>query len=319
MSRREEFIALAEDAGGRLDAVIAARIPDLSRTAAAELTREGRVSVDGRLAKPSHRIREGERIEIEVGVPPARTVAPENIPLEIVYHDADIAVIDKPAGLVVHPAPGHWSGTLANALLAAFPTVSNTGERERPGIVHRLDKETSGLIAVAVSPRGLNSLHRQIARREARRSYLALARGKVEPPEGIIDAPIGRDPADRKRMAPFGVAAREARTGYRVEEVLPGFTLLEATLETGRTHQIRVHMAAIGHPLAGDTVYGGPFLPGLDRQFLHAYKLCLRLPSSGDVVELESALPADLDAVLEQLRGISATPTKSSLPDGDGD
>jgi 23S rRNA pseudouridine1911/1915/1917 synthase len=307
--------AAAEDAGERLDVVLAAHLPEYSRSAIAGLIRDGKAMVEGRAAKASQRVRAGDSVTIEVVPQARRDVVAEDIPLTIVFRDADIAVIDKPAGLVVHPAPGHWTGTLANAILGAFPMARDSGSPDRPGIVHRLDKDTSGLIAIGLSPRGMAALHKQIGSREAQRRYLALVRGTPDPAEGVIEAPIGRDPADRKRMTPFGVAARSARTRYRVLERYRGVSLVEASLETGRTHQIRVHFAATGHPVAGDEVYGGPHMPGLHRQFLHAHRLRLRLPSSREEVELESPLPADLAAVLENLRGNSETVENAGVPD----
>jgi 23S rRNA pseudouridine1911/1915/1917 synthase len=316
MSARELTVS-ADEAGARLDSLLAARLPELSRSGASALIREGLVTADGKPAKPAHRVREGESLSVEMPPPLPRAVNPEHLHLDVVFRDEDIAVVDKPAGLVVHPAPGHWSGTLANAVLAAFPSAGKAGSADRPGIVHRLDKDTSGLIAIALSPAGMKSLHRQIAAREARRQYLALVRGELRPSEGVIDAPIGRDSADRKRMSPFGVAARPARTRYRALERFPDSSLIEATLETGRTHQIRVHLAAIGHPVAGDATYGGPGLPGLMRHFLHAYRLRLRVPSTGEFVELEAPLPPELDDVLKRLRGNSATPVDPFPPHGE--
>jgi len=316
VSARELTVGAA-DAGERLDSMLAARLPELSRSAASALIRDGLVTVSGKRAKPSHRVREGERLTVDATASQTRSVDPEDMELDVVFRDEDIAVVDKPAGLVVHPAPGHWSGTLANAVLSAFPSAAEAGGADRPGIVHRLDKDTSGLIAIALSARGMKSLHRQITDREARRQYVALVRGDVQPYEGIIDAPIGRDPADRKRMSTFGVGARPARTMYRVVERYPGFSLVEATLETGRTHQIRVHFAATGHPVAGDATYGGPPVADLERHFLHACRLRVRLPSSGALLELEAPLPGDLERVLNRLRGISATPDNAGPPDGE--
>jgi 23S rRNA pseudouridine1911/1915/1917 synthase len=242
-------------------------------------------------------------VEVGLGEPAPLTAEPENIPLQVVYHDSDLAVIDKPAGLVVHPAAGHHSGTLANALAALFPQAPGVGRKDRPGIVHRLDKNTSGLMVVALNPAAQQSLQRQIAQRTAERSYLALACGHLAPTRATIEAPIGRDPRDRKRMAPHGIAARPAQTSYRVLEYLPDLSFLEARLHTGRTHQIRVHLAGIGHPIAGDEAYGGAALPGLHRQFLHAYRLSLCSPSSGELLTFSSPLPPELQRVLEDLRG----------------
>jgi 23S rRNA pseudouridine1911/1915/1917 synthase len=300
---RREVVAQEDESGKRLDSVLAAQLPDLSRSLIRGLIEDGKVTVNGRPAKPAHRLNTGDRVHVLVELQPSLTAEPEDIPLSVIYRDSDIAVIDKPAGLVVHPAPGHERGTLANALMAAFPNAAGVAPSERPGIVHRLDRDTSGLIAVALSPRGQASLRRQIASREALRQYVALVQGTPHPDRGIIDAPIGRDRNDRKRMAAHGVAARAARTEYRVLERLDGLALIEATLQTGRTHQIRVHLAAIGHPVAGDVTYHGPRLAGLDRQFLHAARLQIRVPESGDVISLESPLPGDLSAVLDRLRG----------------
>jgi 23S rRNA pseudouridine1911/1915/1917 synthase len=259
------------------------------------------VAVNGRAARPAYRVAEGDEITVSDVRPSSLSAAPEDIPLSIVYQDADLAVIDKPAGLVVHPAPGHAGGTLANALAARFPATRDVGAEERPGIVHRLDRDTSGLMVVALTPAAHADLQAQIASREASRQYLALVAGHLPRREGTIEAPIGRDVHDRKRMAVHGAAARSARTSYRVLESLPGFDLVEASLHTGRTHQIRVHFSAVGHPLAGDSRYGGPGLPGLCRQFLHAYRLGVRSPSGGQRLTFESLLPADLRAVLEEL------------------
>lgn len=296
------FEVSEEETGRRLDVVVAARRSDLSRAAVQTLIEEDRVRVNDASARASYRVRRGDTIKGEIVRTPSISAQPEVIPLEIVYQDQDLVVIDKPPGLVVHPAAGHQSGTLANALTALFPQTGDVGPAERPGIVHRLDKDTSGLMVVALTPVAHADLQRQIAARTAGRQYLALVRGRPLPESGIIDAPIGRDPSDRKRMAVHGVAGRPAATAYRTVERLEGFTLVEATLRTGRTHQIRVHFAATGHPIAGDSTYSGPRLPGLDRQFLHACKLSLRSPSTGRQLEFASELPPDLHSVLDRLR-----------------
>jgi 23S rRNA pseudouridine1911/1915/1917 synthase len=289
------------DAGARLDAYLAGVLADVSRSAAAVLVREGRVTVNGRNQRPSYRVSQGDEVAVTLVRSPGLSAAPEEIPLDIVYQDADMAVIDKPAGLVVHPAPGHPSGTLANALAARFPGARDVGDEERPGIVHRLDRDTSGLIVVALNAAAHADLQRQIASHEAGRRYLALAAGHFPRGEGTIEAPIGRDLHDRTKMATYGAASRSARTSYRVLESLPGFDLVEATLHTGRTHQIRVHFAAAGHPLAGDASYGGPELPRLHRQFLHAYRLEVTSPTTGRVLRFHSPLPGDLAAILGDL------------------
>jgi 23S rRNA pseudouridine1911/1915/1917 synthase len=302
VGRHVAFTVGPDEDRTRLDVAVVQHVEGMSRSAAQELVRGGRVRVNGKTARPSYRVTEGESVEVEVVPRPGLTAAPEDIPLSIVYQDSDVAVLDKPAGLVVHPAAGHVGGTLANALTALFPEVSGIGAPQRPGIVHRLDRDTSGLMVVALTPEAHASLQAQIAARTARRNYLTLVGGAVRPEEGVIDAPIGRDPRQRKRMGVHGVAARGARTAYRVLEQLSRFTYVEARLETGRTHQIRVHFAAIGHPVAGDRVYGGAALPGLTRQFLHAWKLAFQSPSAGQTLQFESPLPRDLQEVLEGVR-----------------
>lgn len=302
MSTDYHFTVLEEESGKRLDVVLSARVPHLSRTAAGALARAGEVRVNGKIARASSRVTAGDTVLAAQQVPASLHAAPEPIPLDIVYRDADLAVINKPAGLVVHPAAGHRQGTLANALTFAFPGTTDVGTAERPGIVHRLDRDTSGLIVVALNPQALASLQAQIASREVGRRYLALVVGEPHPVEATIDAPIGRDRNNRQKMATHGLAARPARSTYRFLERLPGFSLLEVKLHTGRTHQIRVHMAALGHPIAGDTVYGGPKIPGLERQFLHAYRLTLRSPSTGREMTFEAKLPPDLQHILTALR-----------------
>lgn len=302
MSKFETHRAAADDAGTRLDVFLARVVDGVSRSLVSALVKDGRVLVNGRLEKPAYRLAPGDTVRVDLVMPPSLSAEPEDIPLRVVYEDADVAVIDKPAGLVVHPAPGHEGGTLANALTSRFPQTKQTGAEHRPGIVHRLDKDTSGLIAVALSPRGQASLQEQIAARTAGRVYLALAGGRVLPARGVIDAPVGRDPGDRKRMATHGASARPARTGYVVREYLPGWSYLEASLQTGRTHQIRVHFAALGHPLAGDVTYGGAAIPGLDRQFLHAHRLSFHSPSTGELLTFESELPGDLKGALDRAR-----------------
>lgn len=288
--------------GTRLDILVAEIVPDLSRSLARKLIESGHVLVNGRLAKPSRHVVIDDRIEVDVILPPSISAEPEAIPLSIVYRDNDLVVLDKPAGLVVHPGAGHLSGTLANALMASFPAVSSVGAKDRPGIVHRLDKDTSGLMVVALSPSAHRSLQSQISSRTAERRYFALVGGSLKPPQGKIDAPIGRDPKNRKRMAVHGAGERSAQTSYEVLEYLKGSTFLEAMLHTGRTHQIRVHMQATGHPLVGDRVYRGPGLPGLNRQFLHAHCLSIDSPTTGYRLDFESPLPPDLQTVLYELR-----------------
>lgn len=296
------FVYTVEDdeSGTRVDVVTADRIPAISRSMVQAMARAGKVRVDGQIVKPSNKVAVGQRVEVD-GIMPALSAAPERISLDIVYQDADLVVVDKPAGMVVHPAPGHGSGTLANALTSLFPQTASVGSIERPGIVHRLDKDTSGLLMVALSPAAHRSLQRQIASRTAKREYIALVAGEVQPQSGTVDAPIGRDPTDRKRMAVFGIRARPATTMYSVRRRFSGFSVLDLQLATGRTHQIRVHLSALGHPIAGDATYGGPTVPGLTRQFLHATRLTLDSPTSGLRLTFTSPLPIDLASALQKL------------------
>ena len=236
-------------------------------------------------------------------VPPPRPtdLTPQRIPLDLAYQDEDVAVVNKPAGLPVHPGPGHPDGTLVNGLLALCPDIQGIGGDIRPGIVHRLDKDTSGLMVVAKTHAAHQSLSGQLKSRRVTKGYIALATGQVTPDEGLIDAPIGRDSRNRKRMA-VAAGGREARTRYRTLGNPSGHTLLELLLETGRTHQIRVHLAYLGHPLLGDDTYGRAS-PLLARQFLHAHRLGFEHPGSGEWMEFHSGLPDDLTAVLEHFGG----------------
>ncbi|MCL0098894.1 RluA family pseudouridine synthase [Dehalococcoidia bacterium] len=294
-----EIIELVVDSGGsRLDKYIAEHC-ELSRSHIQQLIAEGRVLLDGQPAKASRKVTFGESIVVSVPSPITISIAPEDIPLDIVYEDDYVMVIDKPAGLTVHPAPGHRSGTLVNAILAHCPDLMDIKGSIRPGIVHRLDKDTSGLMMVAKNDAAQVNLSDQIKRRAIKKGYLALVSGHLSPRRGTIEAPIGRHPRDRKRMAVISTG-REARTFYHVKEYLGSYSLVEVCTETGRTHQIRVHFSSIGHPLVGDAVYGKRSNL-LGRHFLHAHRLGFRLPSGGDFVEFESALPLDLEEALRQV------------------
>jgi 23S rRNA pseudouridine1911/1915/1917 synthase len=300
----EEFVELRparDDLGKRLDRYVADQLPDLSRGTVQALIESGRVRVDGQQRKPKFRMTPGEVVSVAIPPPQIDEILPDPIPLTIVYEDPDVVVVDKPAGMVVHPAPGHPRGTLANALLAHVPGIA-VGGSQRPGIVHRLDKDTSGLIVAAKTDKGRTALVSQWEDRSVEKTYLALVSGSVADEEATIDAPIGRDPKNRQRMAVLRTG-RPAITRFRVIERFPNSTLLELSIETGRTHQIRVHLAFIGHPIVGDPVYGRPRVtdPQLDRQFLHASALAFQLPS-GAALQLEAPLPDDLQVVLEQLR-----------------
>jgi 23S rRNA pseudouridine1911/1915/1917 synthase len=291
---------IADRAGERLDTFVARRLSELSRSRAGKLIDQGLITVGGRQGKPSEKVAAGATIEVVIPAPEPTGLVAEAIPLTIVYQDNDIIVVDKPAGLTVHPAPGHPSGTLVNALLAACPDLRGISGTLRPGIVHRLDKDTSGLLVVAKNDRAMRALQRQMKEREVHKTYLALVEGVPSPREGMIEAPIGRNPKNRKKMAVVA-GGRESTTRYRVREVVGGeHALLEVELVTGRTHQIRVHMAALGHPVVGDAVYGRRS-DVIGRQFLHAWKLGFGMPLGGRQVEFESPLPADLREALEAL------------------
>jgi len=297
MTRKLQFIVAR--AGIRLDRYIAEECPELSRSYIQKLISEGYITVNGAEVKRSFRLDIGA--EVSVIIPPSAPPYPlaEEIPLKIVYEDSDLLVVDKPAGLTVHPAPGHPSHTLVNAILAHCPHLPEVGGSSRPGIVHRLDKNTSGLIVVAKNDAAQQNISAQIKARSVTKRYLVLVVGHLSPDRGIIEAPIGRDPGNRKRMAVVS-GGREARTQYRVIKYMDNYTLLEVSPETGRTHQIRVHFAAIGYPVVGDEVYGtrSPFL---ERQFVHAHQLGFRLPSTGEQVELSSELPSDLEEALKHI------------------
>jgi len=294
-----------EHAGKRLDAVLARLEPSLSRAQVQRLIDAGEVRVSGERAKPAHKLRAGERIEGAVPAPVETAVTGEALPLAILYEDADVVVIDKPAGMVVHPAPGHASGTLVNALLHHCVDLSGVGGELRPGIVHRLDKDTSGVLVVAKHDRAHRALAAQWKGHGIEREYLAIVRGAPREASGTVDAPIGRHPVDRKRMSTATRRGRAAVTHWRVERRLRDATLLRVRLETGRTHQIRVHLASIGLPVLGDPVYGrgrGPReAADLGRQALHAALLGFAHPTSGAKLRFEAPLPAELVALLERL------------------
>ena len=292
-----------EERGQRLDRYLAVKLGDISRTTVQQLIIDGLVSVNGRTSKPAYALRVGDEVRV-----PRKTSKPfvgsarprSSLPLDVVYEDGDLLVVNKAAGMVVHPAPGHVDDTLVNALLAHYPDLQGA-EGLRPGIVHRLDKDTSGLILVAKNARTQAALIEEMKRHQVIKRYLALVEGVVSLDQGSIDAPIGRDPHHRQQMAITAAGSREARTHFRVLRRFSRHTLLLLQLETGRTHQIRVHLKAIGHPVVGDPIYGSGNSHshhGLQRQFLHASQLIFTHPSTGEKLELEAPLPADLDFVL---------------------
>jgi 23S rRNA pseudouridine1911/1915/1917 synthase len=297
MTKHYEFIA--DVPGMRLDKFVGEKCPELSRTHAQQLIAGGFITVNGGTAKSSLKLDSGDRIDVTIPPEPPGTVAAENIPLKIVYEDADLLVVDKPAGMAVHPAPSSSEHTLVNAILNYLPTLAEDTESLRPGIVHRLDKDTSGLIIVAKNRAAQANLSDQFKSRAVSKYYLTLVKGRLMPERGIIEAAIGRDPRNRQRMAVTD-KGREARTEYRVIKYYGNHTLLEIKPETGRTHQIRVHLAAIGFPVVGDATYGFSS-PRLSRQFLHACKIRFKLPSTGEYKEFESPLPPDLEKALAEI------------------
>jgi 23S rRNA pseudouridine1911/1915/1917 synthase len=301
-------LAVAGDAAGRrLDAVVGALDEVGSRAEAQRLIEAGRVLVDGRSVPKRHLLAEGESVEVRPAPPPASDIEPEEVPLTVRYEDEHLLVVDKPAGVVVHPSAGHRGGTLVQGLLAR--DIAGGGDPARPGIVHRLDRDTSGLLVVARSERAHRRLARALRDRRLERVYLALVHGAA-PPALTIDRPVGRDRRVRTRMAVGAPDAREAVTRLRRLEGLGRFTLLEARLETGRTHQIRVHLESVGHPVVGDRVYGRrPESLGLERQFLHAARLAFPHPETGAPVEVESPLPDDLRRALALARRGCASAT----------
>jgi 23S rRNA pseudouridine1911/1915/1917 synthase len=300
----------ATQGGQRLDKFLAEQVPDLSRSAAQRLIDQEHVSVNGETARASYKVRSGDLVVALLPAEEPAAPAAEEIPLNVLYEDDALLVVDKPAGMVVHPAPGHAGGTLVNALLAHSPELAGDSSDERPGIVHRLDRDTSGLILLAKNEKVRRALQRQFQERQVRKAYLALLYGHLQPAWGRIEAPIGRDPRHRQRMAvvPGG---REAVTEYHVLEqyshpVGPAaglYTLAQVEPKTGRTHQIRVHLASIGHPVVGDAVYGRKrtSLP-LARQFLHAQRIEFKHPASGQRLAFEAPPPEDLVAILALLR-----------------
>jgi 23S rRNA pseudouridine1911/1915/1917 synthase len=290
---------IADKLGERLDKYVCQQHPELSRSHVQKLIAEGYITVNDQRGKPGLRLSKGDRLKLVIPPAPPSRLVPEAMPLNIIYEDADLLAVDKPAGLTVHPAPGHPSHTLVNAILSHFPHLADIGDSLRPGVVHRLDKDTSGVMLVAKNSAAQADLSQQFRSHSVTKAYLVLVKGKLTPESGVIEAAIGRDPRNRKRMAVVA-GGREARTEYRVIKYIGDYTLLEVRTETGRTHQIRVHLAAIGFPVVGDKVYGVKS-PYLSRQFMHACRLGFKLPSSGEYVEFKSELPPDLAQALEDI------------------
>jgi 23S rRNA pseudouridine1911/1915/1917 synthase len=303
------FAVADDDDGTRLDRFLVSVLPEHSRSRIQRLIKDGQVQVDGRDAKSNQPVKAGQQVSVEIPEPADTDLAAEPLPLAIIYQDHDLIVVDKPAGMVVHPAAGHASGTLVNALLHWVDDLSGIGGERRPGIVHRLDRGTSGLMVAAKHDAAHEELARQFREREVEKEYVALVWGVVQAGRRI-DTPIGRDPANRKKMSARARRSREAVTRIvRADHLHPALTLAQVAIHTGRTHQIRVHLSAIGHPIVGDPLYGGIHrrVPGdlrpvthLDRPFLHAARLAFKHPSDGRRMEFTSPLPADLQGVLDE-------------------
>lgn len=301
------------DSGQRLDLLVSSRISDCSRSTAANLIREGNIRVHGTTQKPGYRVRPGDEIHVYFQPPEPLTFKPEPIDIDILFEDKDIIVLNKPPGLVVHPAPGHYSGTLVNGLLHHYPNLEGIGEKLRPGIVHRLDKDTSGVLVVAKNARAHHHLSSQFKSRKIIKEYIALVYGKMATGSGVITLPIGRHPVNRKKMSTHSRKSRTAETLWQVKERFKHTTLIAIDLKTGRTHQIRVHFAAVNHPIVGDTVYGGQkvwkrvgaedrLLTSVSRQMLHAWRLGFVHPETESMVSFEAPISQDLAQLLEALR-----------------
>ncbi len=324
VARQIDLAVSPELAGLRLDRFLAAQLPEMSRTRIQSLVDEGRVRVDGIARKPSHRVGPGEMVHLEIPPLPPPGVEPEEIALEVLYEDDDVAVINKPAGMIVHPGAGADRATLVAALLHRYgggDGLSAIGGPLRPGIVHRLDKGTSGALVVARTDEAHKKLVEEFRSRQVEKTYLALLHGKVKGESGRIELPVARDLRRRSRMTARRREGREARTDWRVLLRLGGFTLVQAGLHTGRTHQIRVHFSAVGCPVVGDTLYGAPrqervgthVLPSLDRNFLHAARVAFLHPRTGKRLDIRAPLPPELLGYLQALA--HAAKTESGLID----
>jgi 23S rRNA pseudouridine1911/1915/1917 synthase len=304
------FSVLNQHAGERLDNVIVLQVPDCSRSLVTHCIREGWIRIWNEIKKPGYRVKAGEIISGCIPAPEPIACHPEAISLSILHEDDDIIVIDKPPAMVVHPAPGHFTGTLVNAILHHCPKLEGIGGKIRPGIVHRLDKDTSGILVVAKTAMSQAHLAAQFKERTLQKTYLALVIGHMKTASGVIDLPIGRHPVDRKKMSVISKKNRDAKTLWRVKEWFDAVSFLEIEIKTGRTHQIRVHCASMQHPIIGDTVYGyrysGKHLPDIlnsvTRQMLHAWRMAFTHPVTGEMMHLEAPIPDDMLIVLNALR-----------------
>jgi 23S rRNA pseudouridine1911/1915/1917 synthase len=309
------------EAGLRLDAVVAARLDQCSRSYAARLIRRGHAWVDGSIRKPGYKVKLNEQIECRLPPPEPIDLVAEALPLDVLFEDRHLIVLNKPPGMVVHPAAGHSGGTLVNALLYYCPDLEGIGGRKRPGIVHRLDKDTSGVLVVAKTDKAHHELSRQFKARKIGKRYLALVHGSPQNDCGRIDLPIGRHPKERKKMSTLSTSGREALTEWRVRERYDGAALLEIDLQTGRTHQIRVHCSAMGHPIVGDGVYGGrrtlsrlarenaslhAIVKSAKRQMLHARQLKFHHPATAQLLSFKAPLHEDMHAIIERLKQLRA-------------
>lgn len=305
LANKIELMVSAEDAGQRLDRFLVSHLPELSRTRIQSLVQDGFVQVSGMAMKPSYHVEAGNRVSVEIPEPPPPGVEAEPIPLDVLYEDEYLAVINKPAGMIIHPGAGAQSGTMVAAMLDRFggeDGLSTVGGPMRPGIIHRLDKETSGAVVIARTDEAHKKLVEEFQNREVQKTYLALLHGKLKGEKGTIDLPVARDVRRRTRMTARRREGREARTDWKVKLRMDGFTLAEANLHTGRTHQIRVHFSTVGCPVVGDTVYGAPrqervgsqLMPPIDRTFLHSARLSFEHPVSGKLLSFRAPLPVEL-------------------------
>jgi 23S rRNA pseudouridine1911/1915/1917 synthase len=299
---RLEIAVSSEEEGGRMDSFLAAKLDKYSRSYMQKIIDDNRVFVNGKPAKRNYRVKEGDKIHVELPEPERVHLEPQDIPLDIVYEDDDLLIVNKPAGMVVHPAPGNYKSTLVNALLAHCGQLSSINGMYRPGIVHRIDKDTTGLLVVAKNERAHRGLARQLKDHSITRKYIALVKGVVAEDKGIVDAPIGRHPVHRKKMAVVAKNSKRAVTHFSVLKRYAGYTLVELELETGRTHQIRVHMAYIGHPVVGDPVYGQGGELGANGQLLHAAELGFIHPLKGQYMKFEADLPEGFKDILDSLQ-----------------